>query len=57
MSGWSPLVKRQRRQIMREAGICTRCQRGAADRFALCLKCRRSQTAYWHRRVAERRQG
>lgn len=47
---WGAAVQRARRKMLREAGICTRCQRGETRRYALCLACRLKETRRWHRR-------
>lgn len=46
---WTASMKRERLALMRQMGICTRCQRGATKRYALCIRCRQKEAARWRR--------
>lgn len=47
---WTSAHKSARLKLMRQMGICTRCQRGVTRKYALCLSCRRKETRRWHAR-------
>lgn len=60
MKYWTPETKRQRREMFRSMDVCTRCQRGSATRFALCLDCRTKTAAQarerYHRQASKKQE-